>query len=515
MKDEVEIVVIGSGFGGAIAAKRLVEAGREVVMLERGPWRDTVPNRSIGCQPLVSLPQGWKLLTHSLRSVQSSAFRRPLVLNTKGFIEAYKGRGINIICSSGVGGGSHIYAAMLARPVAPDYWDGHHQDITAQKMDGYYKEMVSLLNARSITPDDRVPNAINETCYDGLLSTDGLPAPLIGVLFPDTPGHAQTVVDNNGVARQECDYRNNSVLGSPSGAKTTLDFAAIWPAIQSGLDLREMCEVTSLLKLTDAPDGMRYEILYKDHRGKTHRRLRARHVILAAGCLNTVRLLLQSRATKGGVTGMPRLGEGFGTNGGFFGFWRENSDRDLSVGLPLSGPFRARGSKSQSVLMLRAAMQGLDDFPLPGWLRKWTRRNSFLVGLGKDNNNGTMQLNKGRFRVTYDKKSSHVYQEIEDEMNAIRRLLNTKIVAPSSPLTVQPLGGACLGASNADGVIGANGEIFDNPGLYVADAAALPESPGRPPSLTIAVWAAQVADALLETLSEEDATHSGQEAPVR
>ncbi|HDI3023665.1 TPA: GMC family oxidoreductase, partial [Cronobacter turicensis] len=97
MKDEVEIVVIGSGFGGAIAAKRLVEAGREVVMLERGPWRDTVPNRSIGCQPLVSLPQGWKLLTHSLRSVQSSAFRRPLVLNTKGFIEAYKGRGINII----------------------------------------------------------------------------------------------------------------------------------------------------------------------------------------------------------------------------------------------------------------------------------------------------------------------------------------------------------------------------------------------------------------------------------
>ena len=36
---ETEILVVGSGFGGAIAASRLVEQGRQVVMLERGPWR--------------------------------------------------------------------------------------------------------------------------------------------------------------------------------------------------------------------------------------------------------------------------------------------------------------------------------------------------------------------------------------------------------------------------------------------------------------------------------------------
>ncbi|WP_412769428.1 GMC oxidoreductase [Ralstonia pseudosolanacearum] len=45
------------------------------------------------------------------------------------------------------------------------------------------------------------------------------------------------------------------------------------------------------------------------------------------------------------------------------------------------------------------------------------------------------------------------------------------------------MGGACLGPSNADGVVGANGEVFDHPGLYVADASALPRSPrGRPQS---------------------------------
>ena len=44
-----------------------------------------------------------------------------------------------------------------------------------------------------------------------------------------------------------------------------------------------------------------------------------------------------------------------------------------------------------------------------------------------------------------------------------------------------PLGGACLGASSNEGVVGASGQVFDNPGLYVADASALAASPkGHP-----------------------------------
>ena len=57
MKTQAEIVVIGSGFGGAIAAKRLADAGRDVLMLERGPWRDTVPNRSVGLSVWIISPR--------------------------------------------------------------------------------------------------------------------------------------------------------------------------------------------------------------------------------------------------------------------------------------------------------------------------------------------------------------------------------------------------------------------------------------------------------------------------
>lgn len=510
MKSQAETVVIGSGFGGAIAAKRLADAGRDVLMLERGPWRDTVPNRSVGLDNLAPLPQGKKAFTYGIRSLGSHRLRTGILLNKRGFIEAFRGKGITIICSSGVGGGSHAYAAMLAKPSDPDYWANRHPLISKSAMDNYYAEIIALLQARSATDDDHVPNTVNQTNYDGVLSTKGLSNPFIGILLPAHPGTTQKVTDGNGVTRWECEYKNNSILGSPSGAKTTLDFSVVWPAIRSGLVVRDMCEVTAITPLpTGDAEGMRYEIRYRDHRNHTTTCVRARHVILAAGCLNTVRLLMRSRNTAHGLQGMPRLGVGFGTNGGYFGFWKEDSDRDLSTGLPLCGPFRVANSTSQSVQVLRAAIQGLDEIPLPAVLKKWLRRNSFIVALGKDNNNGEMTFTRGRFNVVYNKADSHVYHEIDNEVRVITARTGTRIYSPSAPITIQPLGGACLGTSVLNGVIGANGEVFDNPGLYIVDAAALPASPGRPPSLTIAVWAAHVADRLLDTLKDASQTCPG------
>ncbi|WP_435927011.1 GMC oxidoreductase [Dryocola sp. BD613] len=504
MKTQAETVVIGSGFGGAIAAKRLADAGRDVLMLERGPWRDTVPNRSIKMANLAPLPQGKKAFTYGLRSLGSNRLKKFALLNKKGFIEAFVGKGINIICSSSVGGGSHVYAAMLAKPSDPDYWANRHPLISKTSMDTYYAEIIDLLQARPVNDDDRVPNNIAQTHYDGALSTQGLANPFIGMLLPNKPGTTAKVVDAHGVERWECEYENNSILGSPSGAKTTLDYSVVWPAMRNGLVVRDMCEVTAIHKLpTNDADGMRYEIRYRNHHKNKNESVRAGHVILAAGCLNTVRLLMHSCNADAGLEGMPRLGLSFGTNGGYFGFWKENSARDLSKGLPLCGPFRAANSTSKSVQVLRAAIQGLDEIPFPAFLKKWFRKNSLIVALGKDNNNGVMTMKRGKFTVVYNKSDSHVYQEIENEVREIKSRTGTKIYSPAAPVTVQPLGGACLGTSNLDGVIGANGEVFDNPGLYIADAAALPESPGRPPSLTIAVWAANVADRLLETLQQE------------
>ncbi|MEM5312542.1 GMC oxidoreductase [Paraburkholderia sp. JHI869] len=500
MEDQVEILIIGSGFGGAVAAKRLAEAGRNVLMLERGPWRNTVPMQSTGIGDLAPLPQGRHAFTYGVRSIRSRFLKNEIVLNRKGFVEAYLGDGVNVICSSNVGGGSHIYAAVLGRPSDPNYWNGRHPDISQDQMGRYYDEMLTLLGARPISPDDMVPNSIDQTNYNGELSNAGLKNAPIGILFPREPGRAAKVTSENGVERWECDMKNNSFLGSPSGAKTTLDFSLIWPAMQHGLVVRDLCEVKSIRKLRrNEGSSMRYEVRYRNHRSGLEGRVLSEKVILAAGGVNTVRLLMESRDVDNGLDGMPRLGYRFGTNGGFFGFWKENSDRDLTVGTPLCGPFKIKHSPSKSAQMLRASIQGIDEIPIPRLLKKWLRKNSFIVAIGGDDGNGLMTMRYGRFNIRYNKNENSVYREISEEIKGIEALTKTRVYAPGAPVTVQPIGGACLGTSTFDGVVDANGEVFDNPGLYVADAAALPEPPGAPPSLSIAVWSAHVADRLLES----------------
>lgn len=501
MKKQVEVLIIGSGFGGSVAARRLAEAGRDVLMLERGPWRDTVPNRSIGINNLVPLPQGRKAITHGLRTVGSHLFKKTFTLNKKGFIEAYAGKGINIICSSGVGGGSHVYAGFLDRPLTANYWDNHHPEISQTKMEGYYDEIIKAFNARPLTPADMAPNRIEETNYNGLFTSLGDPA--IGMLMPSKPGFPVKITDRNGIERWECDMKNNSFLGSPSGAKTTLDFTFIWPAIKHGLVVQEMCEALSIQRLEAQADcSMRYEVLYRNHLSGKVESIQAEHLILAAGALNTQRLLLRSRDIEGGLKGMPRLGHKFSGNGDFFGVWQENSPADLSKGMPIASPFRMKDSKNDHVIVLRASIQGLDEVPIPAIIKRWLRKQSVIIAFGGDDSNGSVETRSGRFTIRYSKEENSIYAAIDDELNNIKTCTKTKIFAPRNPVTVHPMGGACLGASIEEGVVGPDGQVFDNPGLYVADSSALPVSPGGAPSLTIAAWSANVADRLIKKLDE-------------
>ena len=70
------------------------------------------------------------------------------------------------------------------------------------------------------------------------------------------------------------------------------------------------------------------------------------------------------------------------------------------------------------------------------------------------------------------------------------------LMALRTPLTPHPWGGASLGADANCGVVNHRGEVFNNPGLFLADGSALPAAPGGPPALTIAAWAHHVADGI-------------------
>ena len=95
-------------------------------------------------------------------------------------------------------------------------------------------------------------------------------------------------------------------------------------------------------------------------------------------------------------------------------------------------------------------------------------------------------------------------------MDHIAEKTGKGILSIKRPTTAHPLGGACIGRNTDEGVVDGKGEVFDHPGLYVADAAALPKPVEGPPSMTVAAWANHVGEQLIMKLRRENADSFGQ-----
>ncbi len=484
-----DFVVIGSGFGGSVAAAELCAAGARVTLLERGPWRDTLPLRSAGVPSRAPLPAGWRLATHALFRVHHR--RLPggsLTLNRDGLLEAHLGSDIGVVCSSGVGGNSHVYSALHARPLRTDYWDGVADGIDRQSMEQHYEAALELLDSRfPAAPDPRTfPPAPWESASAPFVDVSGDQALRWGYLFPQVAGECREV-SWRGVTRRETDFRQEGMFGSPQGGKTTLDFACLLPAMRRGLVVRERCEAQSLRRERNGG----FEIGFRDGDGR-QRTLRAARVIVAAGTLNTLRLLLRSRAA-GGLGPMPALGTGFGSNG------------DVAAAYPVAVPgvdYAAAGVYTRlfrhrddvhGPIFLQAGRGGLDAMPIGKRARERQRGNLFIAGMGIDAADGRVSWAGGRLRIDYAASASPVFQRIHEHLATLGRLGGLAPRPLSGLLTVHPVGGARVGRSLRDSVLDARGEVHDVPGLFVTDASALPAAPGSPPSLSVAAWSRHVA----------------------
>lgn len=490
-----DVVVIGSGFGGAVAAGRLAEAGFETLVLERGPWRDTVPVRSMGVEERVPFPRGRKLLTRLFRCIGSNRRKRAGWRFSKvGLYELFYGDGVNVVCSSGVGGGSHVYSAINVRPFVDAYWDGHAPGVSTAAMEAHYDAVLERMGSVTPMADHAIPNTARERFRDSdvLEPSPPPPDPRLGYLLAEDPANPRKITDAQGIERHEVDFSrgDDGFLGSPAGGKTTLDFVYLAPRLNRGLTVRALCEVDRVERCGDG-QSPRYRVRFRDHRSGRDEHVEADHVIVAAGTLNTLRILFRSR-DDGGLGGMPGLGRNFGTNGDVIGFWDYNEPgTNLSVGLPTAGGIQLKDDPDPPVLG-GGGFPSVDSYPLPARLRERFKRATLVAGIGADAMDGRVTYERGRLEIRYDEANSPVFHKLRTTIREISRRTGRRIYQPHTPVTVHPMGGACLGANREQGVVDANGEVFDHPGLYVADAAALPRAPGGPPSMTIAAWSDHV-----------------------
>lgn len=500
MGRSTEVVVIGSGFGGSVVAGRLAEAGVDVTVLERGPWRDTVPTRSMGIENRVPFPRNGRMITGLLRNVGGS---KPapfgLRLSKTGLYEMFFGDGISVICSSNVGGGSQIYSAVHCKPAMPDFWDGHAEGVSTAEMEPHYQAVLARFGSVVPTPDHRLPNTTYAR-YSGsniLEPAQPYSDARLGYLLPADPDNPRTIVDANGVERREVDYKANDdgFFGSPGGGKTTLDVIYLWPAMQKhGLKVRDLSEVLEIRSI--GATSPRYRILFRNLKTGRRESLLTDNVVVAAGAFNTLRLLLHSREA-GALSGMGQLGRRFGTNGDVFGYWDYQSPEDLSAGLPTRGGFRPRGDLDSPVLG-GGAFPSVDSYPVPRKTRDKLKHSLWIAGVGPDAMDGVVSQRDGRFGVSFRAENSPIFREIWATLDKVADVTGKRIRYPRTPSTVHPMGGACLGQSEETGMIDANGEVFGHPGLFVSDSAAFPRSPGAPPTLSIAAWADHVASRFLE-----------------
>lgn len=470
-----------------------------------------------------------------------------------GLFNVWSFRHIAAVVSSGLGGGSLIYANVLLRKdpkwfVNENLCDGGYEDwpVTYEDLDVHYGRVEKMIKPATYPYADTTPKtkAFREAALRRDLDWD---LPPLAITFrpsegaDDVPGEPIEEAENlHGQTRSTCRLCGECDLGCNYGSKNTLDFNYLSEAKRLNADLRTLCEVKSF---APAPKG--YTIDYVEHPDGTRRTVTATKLILAAGTLGTTFLLLNNRGAFPRIS--RRLGAGFSGNGDLLTFAVPKHDRVLDpsygpvitsyirhadqldggdgegrgfyledAGFPMFATWLLQVFETPGVMwrwrltawaLLRGLLRGRPDTDLGAELSKLFSKTDLsagvlpLLGMGRDIPDGRMSLRDGRLDLDWRiDKSGPFFDRMRETSRQVCEDLDAKFVdnpiwhLGRQVISVHPLGGCRMGRTAEEGVVDPSGEVFGYPGLYVADGAAMPGPVGANPSLTIAAMADRFAD---------------------
>jgi cholesterol oxidase len=490
-----DAIVVGSGFGGAVTAANLSRAGMRVCILERGTWW----GRSRGHRPFPESPLG---LVRALHTLHLANRRFPLRLRTsrRGLLEIHDFAGIRVVSGIGVGGSSLVYAGLSQRPPA-DYFDAFPPEITWDEMEPYYRHIEEVLapapnpeiSERTRTLEKLAAERQRTRCVRLAQAITWGAGP-----DDDTP-----IENRHGVRQASCTLCNNCTPGCNRGAKNSLDLNLIAAAIGDGAKLLDLCAVERV-----RPAGRDYEVDVRNLRRRRRFTLRAPRVVLAAGTLNTHKILFRSRGDGLGDLS-PMLGRRFSLGGDATRSYPER-EIDFAYG---------RGH------MLEAALEVFDEnerrdhfvFPNDPWFATRERRASAqerrdhtlgLIGFGRDAADGELHWTGRQLRLVMPPQE--VIGRIFSTMYGVARTYGQQgdgppigqadeLARPRRPrMSAHPMGGCRMASSPEEGVVDARGAVFGHPGLWIADASVFCASPVCAPSLSVAALAWRTSERIVE-----------------
>jgi cholesterol oxidase len=511
----VDVVVIGSGFGGSTTALRLTEKGYRVAVLEAGRRFDesTLPKTS------------WRL----------RSFLWAPRLGCFGIQRISLLKDVMILSGAGVGGGSLNYANTLYEPKAPFYADpqwGHITDWRAELAPFYdqAKRMLGVVPNPTTTPADEVMRAVAEEM--GVGHTFG-PTP-VGVFFGDGPGVSvpDPFFGGAGPDRVGCRHCGECMTGCRHGAKNTLLQNYLYLAERAGAVVHPLTTVTRIRPLADGRYAVDTERTGAWAR-KRRRTFVARDVVVAAGTLGTQKLLHRMRDDGHLPHLSPRLGQLTRTNSeAILGARAFRKDVDFSRGVAITSSFHpdehthiepvryGKGSNMMGLLTTALADGGGRSRPLT-WakevarhpammlknlsMRRWSEQTIIALVMQTRDNSITCSTKRGLLgRRTLTSTQGHGEPNptwIPAGHEAVRRIAeHTDGFAGGGwndvfniPMTAHFLGGTPIGDSADTGVIDPYHRVYGHPGLHVVDGAAVSANLGVNPSLTITAQAERAA----------------------
>jgi len=502
---DVDVLIIGSGFGGSVSALRLAEKGYRVAVLEAGRrWRDEDFPRT-----------SWRL----------SKFLWAPRLGLKGIQRIHVLKDVVVLAGAGVGGGSLVYANTLYVPPARFFGDPQWSGITdwASELAPYYDQaarMLGVVDTPGMSPADEVMKAVADEM--GVGHTFRLTP--VGVYFGDGAGVTRPDPFFGGVGpeRTGCTECGECMTGCRHNAKNTLPKNYLALAEAAGAVIHPLTTVTGIRP----QDGGGFIIDAKET--GLRRRVRtfsAEHVIVAAGALNTQRQLLRMR-DEGRLPHLsPMLGRLSRTNSeSLLGAVGTSVGPDYSHGVAITSSFfpdadthvePCRYGKGSNSLAL---LQSILTVPKSGrarWLvwvgamfrhpltvarllnvRRWSERTVISLVMQTVDNSLTLtgRTRFGRWRLVTQQDASKpapTYIPVAHEVisRAARRLDG---VASSSvfenldkSLTAHFVGGCVIGPNESMGVVDGYQRAFGHPGLHIMDGSTITANLGVNPSLTI------------------------------